>query len=160
MNKNQKLIQSIIILFIGLFILPALQAQGDIGDRKAMMNERIKTQKIAFITSELNLTVDEAQAFWPVYNKYEEKRDQYKAQRGFTNIESEAQANKAIDQYLKDREDEHALNKAYILDLKSTLPSTKIFKLLQLERQFKEHLVKRVKQRMKRKNKGNRSDRN
>ena len=31
--------------------------------------ERIKAEKIAFITSELDLTPEEAQVFWPVYNQ-------------------------------------------------------------------------------------------
>ena len=34
--------------------------------------EKIKALKIAFITEELNLTSNEAEKFWPVYNKYDE----------------------------------------------------------------------------------------
>ncbi len=33
--------------------------------------EKIKAQKIAFISTQLDLTAAEAQKFWPVYNKYE-----------------------------------------------------------------------------------------
>jgi len=32
--------------------------------------ERIEVLKMAYITKELNLTPDEAQKFWPVYNNY------------------------------------------------------------------------------------------
>jgi hypothetical protein len=32
--------------------------------------ERIQALKIAYITKKLNLTTDEAQRFWPVYNQY------------------------------------------------------------------------------------------
>ncbi len=35
--------------------------------------EKIQTLEIAFISRKLNLTTDEAQKFWPVYNEY--KRD-------------------------------------------------------------------------------------
>ena len=33
--------------------------------------EKIEALKIAFITQKLQLTTDEAQKFWPVYNQYE-----------------------------------------------------------------------------------------
>ena len=36
--------------------------------------EDIKAMKIGFITNELNLTPDEAQKFWPVYNEFQKKR--------------------------------------------------------------------------------------
>jgi len=32
--------------------------------------ERIKAQKMAFITNKLNLSSEEAQLFWPVYNDF------------------------------------------------------------------------------------------
>jgi hypothetical protein len=35
--------------------------------------EKVKSEKIAYFTSELGLTSQEAQAFWPVYNEYQEK---------------------------------------------------------------------------------------
>lgn len=35
--------------------------------------ERIEALKIAFITKQLNLSQDEAQKFWPVYNTYDEE---------------------------------------------------------------------------------------
>ena len=36
--------------------------------------DKIKTLKIAFITERLSLSSSEAEAFWPRYNAYEEKR--------------------------------------------------------------------------------------
>lgn len=44
----------------------------------------IKTQKVAFLTGRMDLTVGEAEKFWPLYNEYEEamwelkKRDRIK----------------------------------------------------------------------------------
>ncbi len=46
-------------------------AQGKNGGKGMMINrEKIKAQKIAFFTQELNLTSDEAAKFWPVYNSF------------------------------------------------------------------------------------------
>jgi hypothetical protein len=36
--------------------------------------EKVETFKIAFITKALNLTPDEAQKFWPIFNEYEVKK--------------------------------------------------------------------------------------
>ena len=34
---------------------------------------RLQAYKIAFLTKKLNLTPEEAQRFWPIYNKYEDE---------------------------------------------------------------------------------------
>ena len=36
--------------------------------------EKFKADKVAFITEAINLTPDEAQKFWPVYNEFEKKK--------------------------------------------------------------------------------------
>ena len=36
--------------------------------------EQIKALKVAFITNELSLTSEEAAAFWPLYNAYDNKQ--------------------------------------------------------------------------------------
>lgn len=52
--------------------------------------EAIESEKIAYITKELKITPNEAQKFFPIYNKYmDELRDLKKAKRG----ESPQQAN-------------------------------------------------------------------
>ncbi|NMH86693.1 Spy/CpxP family protein refolding chaperone [Flavivirga algicola] len=55
----KKIILPILIFFLSLNIL----AQHDRG--------KIKALKISFITEKLDLTEDEAQKFWPVYNNYD-----------------------------------------------------------------------------------------
>jgi len=48
-------------------------------DDKDKRSEKIQALKIAFITQKIALTTDEAQKFWPVYNRYEsEIRQAYK----------------------------------------------------------------------------------
>lgn len=37
---------------------------------KAQPGQRLEALKVAFITRELNLTAEEAQSFWPVYNSF------------------------------------------------------------------------------------------
>ena len=42
---------------------------------KDKLKERIKAQKVAFITERLDLSSKEAQQFWPIYNAFEDKID-------------------------------------------------------------------------------------
>jgi hypothetical protein len=54
------------ILYIGLAFSGMAQGeQRDLG--------RLQSYKIAFLTKKLNLSPEEAQRFWPIYNKYEEE---------------------------------------------------------------------------------------
>ena len=42
--------------------------------------DKIKTLKIAFITEKLDLSEQEAQKFWPVYNAFEEENFKFRKQ--------------------------------------------------------------------------------
>ena len=59
-------------LFAILILGFASQAQPIKPDRDARVAEikKIQAMEMAFITKELNLTPDEAQKFWPVFNQY------------------------------------------------------------------------------------------
>ena len=52
------------LLIICILITGMLQA-------KAQDGEKIKALKIAFITQRLQLTPEQAQKFWPIYNQYD-----------------------------------------------------------------------------------------
>ena len=54
-----------LIATIGAF---AQQGPPPAGEKKYPSPDEIMSQKIAFFTQELDLTPEEAQKFWPVYN--------------------------------------------------------------------------------------------
>ena len=60
-----------LLLPLILFISAAAFAQDDAKKEK---HEQIKALKVSFITTELSLTAEESEKFWPVYNAYEEKQ--------------------------------------------------------------------------------------
>jgi hypothetical protein len=54
----------LILLYAGIAVSAMAQDdQKDVG--------RLQVYKIAFLTKKLNLSAEEAQKFWPIYNKYE-----------------------------------------------------------------------------------------
>jgi len=120
-------------------------------DRK----EKIEALKIGFITQELDLTTDEAQKFWPVYNRYE---DELKALRKSRKTEmmnmrlnidslSEAEVSKAIDNELAFQQQEVELRKKYVSEFRKVLPTKKVARLLRAEQQFKLKLLQEVRDR-------------
>ncbi len=53
-----------------LISIPAVFAQEKQDKKDDGWKDKVKAEKIAFITNDLELTSEEAQDFWPIYNKY------------------------------------------------------------------------------------------
>ena len=65
----------------------------------AQNKNKLEAQKVAFITQRLNLTPEEAQLFWPIFNQYTEKLQQIRtAAKSEKTLEdmSDADAEKVI----------------------------------------------------------------
>ena len=69
------------ILFSVLLVLTASasgQNQGQnrngMGDFAKQWQERLESEKIAFLTNEMSLTPKEAQSFWPLYNQAQKEQ--------------------------------------------------------------------------------------
>ncbi len=60
--------RSLLIMFLFTGLLLTAGAQDPPG--KERIGSRIEALKIAFLTNKLNLSTEEAQRFWPVYNQY------------------------------------------------------------------------------------------
>src|SRR5687767_1804095 len=76
--------------------------------------ERVESAKIAYLTDKMDLTSDQAQKFWPIYNEYEAKRRELlkEYRSGYRqNVEdlSEQEAKVRIETMFTTREKELAL---------------------------------------------------
>lgn len=140
-----KLITPIIALLI------SLSAFAQPGGEK--MRERIKAQKATFITNQLDLSAEEAQKFWPIYNAYEEKvetlrRNDFKRVRKALEQGSltDAQAQEALNNYLKSEDEMHQAKRQLVADLKNVLSPKKIIKLKIAEEAFNRQLLDKLKE--------------
>ncbi|MBN2667864.1 MAG: hypothetical protein JXR60_01435 [Bacteroidales bacterium] len=114
--------------------------------------EMIKAERVAFITDELSLTVDEAQKFWPIYNDYNKKVEALRVQKHETlyKINSSSSDLKEedyqalLDKYIYFIDEEVKLEKKYQKDLSKVLSAKKIFLLYKAEKAFKHKLVKEL----------------
>ena len=79
-------------------------------ERKGQDHERFEAEKVAYITQQLSLSVEEAQAFWPVYNQaVKEQREVFAAVReakkalrdAINEGKSDAEVKPLLDKYLK-----------------------------------------------------------
>lgn len=154
MKTKIKLMQ-LAVLWLVILVPAKIFAQAEsLAEKK---KEKIEAQKVAFITKKLDLTAEEAQKFWPVYNEYDaQKETMNKAYRqkikGYKKAElTETQADSLImlnithDQNLLD------LKKSYIAKFKAVLPSVKVAKIAEAEREFRKMLLKLVKEQRKEK---------
>ena len=114
--------------------------------------EMIKSERIAFLTDKLNLTPDEAQKFWPVYNEYINKQDEiisqkHKNMREFNKNKdnlTDEQAQKIVETYVLLTKQENELFIEYNKKIEKVLPIKKVALLYQAEKQFKRHLMRKM----------------
>ena len=96
--------------------------------------EKIQSLKIAFITQKLQLTPDEAQKFWPVYNQYDKE---------VHSIESDNDPNNPLDK------DQKLLDtrKKYLSSFQKILGQDKTNRLFNAEKDFRGLLIRRLQNR-------------
>ncbi len=121
--------------------------------------EKIKALKVAYITEQLELTADEAQKFWPIYNDYQEKQFdlRHEKMRSILNkleigtIEklSEKEASSLLDQMENIEENLFLLQKKFTKDLQGIVSDKKIMKLKKAEGDFNRHLLKQMREKRK-----------
>ncbi len=134
-------------LFIAFTITTFGQRGTDFKEKK----EQIKALKIAYITTELNLTSDEATKFWPLYNAFDEKQQEIRKQKlksfmdrskedSFDKL-TEKEATTILNQMESNDEELHQLKKKFVASLKGVLPAVKILKLKKAEEDFSKKLL-------------------
>lgn len=142
--------KTLILAVIGLtFISQSLFAQKpNRSDRK----EKIQAMKVAYITKKLDLTTEEAEKFWPVYNAYEKKRednhkrlrDNHKKMEVIDEL-TDAEVTEMVDLGLDVMEKGYLIHKEALKKYKSILPIKKVAKLHKAEKDFKKDLLRTLK---------------
>lgn len=114
--------------------------------------EKLKSHKIAFLTEKLDLTPEEAQKFWPVYNQFEEnvynERENFRKSHDYKPEDilglSNEEASEFIDAQLIHERRLLDMRNEFTSELKKIISSQKILRLLEAEREFKVELMKRM----------------
>ncbi|MEO5912359.1 MAG: hypothetical protein ABIP95_15840 [Pelobium sp.] len=128
------------LMFIGTF---TASAQGK-NQNKA---KQIETIKIAYLTRRLALTPEESQKFWPVYNQYQDELSSVNRQKKQSRTENADNPTQLVDEDLKFETRALELKKKYRQDFGKVLSAEKVKRLYMAERDFREELIKQLKNR-------------
>lgn len=143
-------------LALVLFVLATLpvfaQPKGEGGKAK---KEKIEQLKIAYLTKHLELTTEESEKFWPVYNEMttklrENNKERMKLSKELKeNIDTmkDAEIKTKVDAILNTEQQEVNIKKEYSPKIAAVIGYKKSVKLVSLERQFRQELKKELEKR-------------
>jgi Spy/CpxP family protein refolding chaperone len=123
--------------------------------------EEIKAHKIAFITEKVNLTANQAQKFWPIYNKHEQQvmalrktqLESLKTLKDKKMVElSDKKAKEVLVKYTEIRGELTKKMEQLISLLEGVITPQQTIKLLMAEEGFKKRLLKRFRGRNQKRN--------
>ena len=146
----KKIINTLTICMMVLIGAGTAQAQKKTDDG---WKERVMSEKIAFLTMELNITPEEAQVFWPVYNKVEKEIDQARHDviRSYKNLAEAIDAGKSskeistlLENYLQAKVTQDKLDNASAETYKGILPVEKVAKLFVAEEKFRRQYINKL----------------
>lgn len=140
---------SIIIISFLLFSTSAFS------QKDGRIRERIKAQRVAYITDKLDLSPAEAQKFWPIYNQFTDEFEQIKKNmnrlRKSTGNNlmdmSDSEIEKVLEEELENQQKLTDLQRKYQKQLKSAISPRKIALLYKTERDFKIELLRKMRER-------------
>ena len=140
----------VVVLISMMLALPMMGQHHKKGDDKSF-KAKLEATKVAYFTEKLNLTPEEAQVFWPVYNKWwGEKQEAYrKVRESMDAIEkleakggyTDPQMKKLIKEYSKNLALESEIFDMYIEEFYKILPTDKVAKIFIAEKGFRNMLT-------------------
>lgn len=143
-----------IISFLTLIMLYSslVFSQGHRGEKSPEMRAKIEAQKISFITQQLELSPEEAQQFWPLYNEMKNKKETFHKEfrqllknlkQGSENL-SEDELIKISDRMADLKVDKAKMERVYHYKFKKVLSAKQILDLHLAEKQFQGMLLRRI----------------
>ncbi len=141
-----------LLLFVSLIMCSLTFAQPPNKESKKEKEERIRRDKIAFISTELNLSPEEAQVFWPIYNEYEaeldlvrkEKRKYHKELKNMDEL-SDDRAYELTELMFETDQKENEIRLKYLGKFAEVLGKKKAARVFMAEEMFKRELLKNIK---------------
>lgn len=118
--------------------------------------KEIQAQRSAFITTELSLTPEESQRFWPLYNEMSDKREALRKEhrqlhqslRKANGQPSEAEASTILSKSMTIKQRELDLERDYTERFKKAIGAVKTVALDKAERDFHREVLRKYRDRM------------
>lgn len=145
------MLRTSLILLLAVFVGNFSFAQPG-GNKKKERREQLHAQKIAFMSTHLELTPEEAQLFWPVYNAYEaeietvrkERRKYLKELKNSDNL-SDDRAYELFVSVFESEKKESDIRLDYLNQFSAVLGKKKAANVFIAEEKFKRELLHKLK---------------
>lgn len=139
MNRKVIAMLGAAVLLFTMVGTPAAQDQP--ADNMDLVKQKVRTDKKLFIAENMELTAEQAAAFWPVYESYQAELEQ-NFERMAKLIElyaanyetlTDEMAKKIVNEWFDIEEKELKLRKSYLPKFRKVLPEIKVARYFQLE---------------------------
>ena len=150
MKKVISVLCALVVLSMGV------SAQNHQGQRRGGdkgWRERVRAEKVAFLTQEIDLTESEAQVFWPIYNEiqkaqregFEEVKKAYDAMaKGLEEKKDGKEMEKLVKAYIDAKEKNEGIETKYLNKLLKELPAEKVARYYMAEEKFRHQQIGRL----------------
>ncbi|MCI1640145.1 MAG: hypothetical protein LKI42_02585 [Bacteroidales bacterium] len=146
---------AVVIILVSLACSFSASAQkGHKGmDRDDGWQQRMQSEKIAFLTNAMGLTPTEAQNFWPLYNRMEKERKQsfgrvfsaYKAlSDGVEAGKDPQELSELLNRYTDAIKNSHGVEAKYTPIFEKVIPVEKVARLYIGEESFRRHQIRKL----------------
>ena len=151
MKKVFSVLCALMVLTMGAFAQgpqPPRRGGDDNGWR-----ERVRSEKIAFLTQEIDLTESEAQVFWPIYNEIQKvQRESFEAvqkayaamEKGVQEKKSGKEMEKLVHAYIDAKDKNDGIETKYMNKLLKALPAEKVARYYVAEERFRHQQIGRL----------------
>ena len=149
MKQAISILCALVILSAGAYAQnPGPRRGGDNGWR-----ERVRSEKVAFLTEEIDLTESEAQVFWPVYNQIQkEQREAFEAskqayeamEKGIQEGKTGKEMEKLVKAYIDAKEKNDGFETRSFNKLMKVLPAEKVARYYVAEEKFRHQQIGRL----------------
>ena len=150
MKKVISVLCALVVLSMGV------SAQNHQGQRRGGdkgWRERIRAEKVAFLTQEIDLTESEAQVFWPIDNEiqkaqregFEEVKKAYDAMaKGVEEKKDGKEMEKLVKAYIDAKEKNEGIETKYLNKFMKVLPAEKVARYYVAEEKFRHQQIGRL----------------
>ncbi|WP_162996538.1 hypothetical protein [Mucilaginibacter celer] len=120
------------------------------GNRKGAMGKKLEAARNRYISRQLDLTDDEANKFWPLYNQYQQELTAVRILKRLNNSNSSANGTEQIDKEIYYESQLVGIRKRYRDSFSKILPPEKVSILYKSEQEFNDELIKQLSERSER----------
>ena len=142
--------RSFLLAGLACFAFTTANAQGDDGPPSDDRLKEIKAQRSAYITTQLGLSPEQAQQFWPIYNEMDEKREALRRQmrdlmkEGRKSVDlTENEASQLLEKGHVNRQMELDLERSYSERFKKSIGAVKTLQLNKAEHDFNREVLRK-----------------